>query len=131
MKNSNMQRTPSSPEGFWPNLDKEFFYKTQTPPWLLPKKRKTKGDTPKYYFDLTDEELKWEQSGEVTTSNRYELLDQEDTPARPSCKEGTPISRKRNKFFKFNPSVSPDFSYRFSFKDYQDCTVIIARVANN
>ena len=107
-------QAPGSPEGFWPNPDKEFFHKTQTPPWLLPKKRKTKGDTPKYYFDLTDEELKWEQSGEVPTSNRYELLNQEDTPTRPSCREGTTISRKKNK--------SPDFSSRFGFKDYMTCT---------
>merc|ERR1712179_394005 len=103
-------QTPGSPEGFWPNPDKELFYKVQTPRWLIPKKRKTKGDTSNYFYDLTDEELKWEQGGEITTSNRYKLL--EDTPARPTCVEGTPISRKND---------LPDFSLRFSFKEFLPC----------
>ena len=37
-----------SPKGFWPNLDQEPFYKCQTPPWEVPKKRKSGGTKSRY-----------------------------------------------------------------------------------
>ena len=121
--NSPIPKSTGSPEGFWPNPVKEMFYRAQTtPPWLLPKKRKTKGDVSKFYFyDLLDEELIWDDCGEVTTSNRYKML--EDNPTVTPCTDST--SRKKNKLPKLSNlknSVSPDFSLRFDFKDYLPCT---------
>ena len=113
-------RTPGSPVGFWPNPDKEYFYKVQTPPWLLPKKRKPKGDTQEFYYDLSDEELKWKHSGEITTSNRFDLLSQEDNYFSLTNKEVTPSSSRKNEF-KFNSMQAPDFSSNFSFDEYKTC----------
>ena len=59
-----------SPRGFWPNPDKEFFYKTQTPPWKVPKKRKSRG-SPTRFTRLNNNKIEGE---EVITRNRFGLL---------------------------------------------------------
>ena len=70
---------------------------------------------------MTDEDIKWKYSGEVTTCNKFELLDQEDTLSSSTCKEGTLSSSKKNKNFKFNHIVVSDFSFNFNFNDSQTC----------
>ena len=113
-------RSPRSPVGFWPNPDKEYFYKVQTPPWAIPRKRKPKGDSQEFYYDLSDEELKWKHSGEITTSNRFELLSQEDICFSLTSKEDIPSPSKKNKS-KFNSMQAPDFRSNFCFSDNNTC----------
>ena len=106
--------SPGSPVGFWPNPEKECFYRVQTPPWVVPRKRKSKGDSQEFYYDLYDEELKWKYSGEVTTSNRFDLLSQEDVHFSSTHQEDMPSPSKKNKL-KLSTKQASDFSSNFYF----------------
>merc|ERR1711874_598200 len=59
-----------SPKGFWPHPEKENFYKLQTPPWKVPKKRKFRGGLSK----SKEFEPNKSKGGEITTHNRFNLL---------------------------------------------------------
>ena len=83
--------SPKSPAGFWPHPEKEIFYKTLTPPWRVPMRRKTRGSKHDFYYDLTNDELIWKKSGEVTTFNRFELIDPEEPLLNASDHEETYI----------------------------------------
>ena len=65
----------SSPEGFWPNPQKEKFCKKQAP-WGSPKNRNPQGILSSY--DWTTQSFSYYQGAEVTTSNKFELLTEED-----------------------------------------------------
>ena len=77
----------NSPRGFWPNPNKEMFYKAKTPPWEVPKRRKTRGNRMHYIYDLTGEELVCMKRGEITTENKFELLDENPRTTSPSRKK--------------------------------------------
>merc|ERR1711874_882902 len=63
--------------GFWPHPEKENFHKRQAP-WKVPKKRKSKG---KYYhyYDHSKESVQFTVGDEVTTTNRFLALTEEDS----------------------------------------------------
>ena len=58
----------NSPKGFWPNPDEEFFHKKQTPPWKVPKKRKSRGRPTRLTRLL---KMYNEKGEEVITQNRF------------------------------------------------------------
>ena len=87
---------PKSPEGFWPNPEKEFFYKAQTPPWEVPKKRKTRGRTQAFYYHLTSDNVVWKQCGELATFNKFDLINQEVTRLESTDKEDVYTSEKKS-----------------------------------
>ena len=62
--------------GFWPHPDKEDFFKKQTP-WKVPKKRKSK-DKSYLYFDHQKESIQLSVGDEITTSNRFQVLTEDD-----------------------------------------------------
>ena len=104
----------NSPKGFWPNPDEEYFYKSQTPPWIVPKRRKCRGRL-NHYYDLTEENLKWNQCEEVITHNRFnplnstniELINKED-------KKTTEEDKSEN--------LQEGYSEQVTYKnDYFDC----------
>ena len=105
--------SPGSPVGFWPNPEKECFYRVQTPPWVVPRRKKPKGDSQEFFYDFYDEELIWKYSGEVTTSNRFDVLSQEDLHFS-TCKEELQGPSKKNKP-KFSSKQASDFSSNFYF----------------
>ena len=74
-KKNPLNRSPKSPEGFWPNPEKELFNKPLTPPWEVPRKRKTRGREPDYYYNVTNDNIEWKKCGEITTSNRFDYLE--------------------------------------------------------
>ena len=63
--------------GFWPHPEKENFYKRQAP-WKVPKKRKSKGKYYHYYHH-SKESVQFTAHAEVTTSNRFLVLTEEDS----------------------------------------------------
>ena len=59
-----------SPEGFWPNPNKEMFGKNKTPPWQVPTRRKASGYRKRnYFYDLNEEKIIFTKGGEITTEN--------------------------------------------------------------
>ena len=64
-----------SPRGFWPHPDKEKFIRKQ-PPWRIPKKRKPQESL--CYYDCVNQSFYYAKGTEVTTSNRYDLLSEEE-----------------------------------------------------
>ena len=67
----------SSPEGFWPIPYREAFNLYKPTPWTVPKKRtpRKKKEKDLYFYDPTEEELCISRGGEVTTRNRFLVLD--------------------------------------------------------
>ena len=65
----------SSPKGFWPNPDQEPFFKNQTPPWVVPKRRNTRGEQTRLYTLNS----KNESGKEVITTNRFSLLNNNES----------------------------------------------------
>jgi len=61
----------NSPKGFWPNPELESFFKLQTPPWEVPRKRKPKGDPSRLKLIKP---IKYD-GGEITTRNRFKALE--------------------------------------------------------
>ena len=122
-RGSCVPNTPKSPEGFWPNPEKEYFYKRLTPSWEVPRKRKTRGDTQEFFYDLTSEEIKWKYSGEVTTCNKFELLNQEGMCLSSTNQEDIHSSGKKKEKLKFKPDS--DFIINFNLDDYQDDFVYV------
>ena len=72
-----------TPRGFWPNPDVEPYHKSQIPPWEVPRKRKNRGRTQDHYYDLSNENIVWRSGGEISTSNKYDLFNLEDTRLNP------------------------------------------------
>ena len=66
-----------SPKGFWPHPSEELFYKDQTP-WKVPKKRKSRGRS-NFYYDHMLESVQYKKCEEVITSNRFQILTEEDS----------------------------------------------------
>ena len=67
--------TQSSPEGFWPNPQKENFCRKQAP-WRSPKNRNPQGILCSY--DWSTQSFNHYQGDEVTTYNKFELLTEEE-----------------------------------------------------
>ena len=67
--------TPSSPEGFWPNPQKEKFFRKQAP-WRYSKNRNTQGILCSY--DWSTQSFNYYKGAEVTTYNKFELLTEEE-----------------------------------------------------
>ena len=66
-----------TPKGFWPHPKKELFYKYLTP-WKVPSRRKTKGRS-RMYYDFDKESIQHTPCEELITSNRFQLLTEEDS----------------------------------------------------
>ena len=69
-------------EGFWPNprLNK-FDIHNNSPPWEVPRKRKSRGGK-RHFFDLCNGELFNYYDGEIATTNRFKILE-EDPNLKP------------------------------------------------
>ena len=65
----------TSPRGFWPHPDKERFYRKQAP-WKVPRKRKPQGCY--YFYNYKEESVYHVKGAEVTTSNRFQVLSEEE-----------------------------------------------------
>ena len=80
-----------STKGFWPNIDQEPFYKSQTPPWEVPRKRKTGGSNSRFNDSNTN---KYESDHErIETKNRFYLLNP-DLNLSESDNDTIPMNRK-------------------------------------
>ena len=116
--------SPKSPAGFWPNPDKELFYKIQTPPWEVPKKRKTRGRTQEFYYDLTNDNIIWKQCGEIATFNKFDLIDPEETRLKSTDPEDIYTSDKKTNditftdFHEYNDFFAGDSVINESFHDF-------------
>ena len=62
----------NSPKGFWPNPDQEPFHKCQTPPWEVPRKRKTGGLKSRYNHSANNESESDHEK--IVTRNKFYLL---------------------------------------------------------
>ena len=62
--------TRESPKGFWPHPDEEYFHKLQTPPWKVPKERKSRGSQSRFNRIEPNKTV----GGEITTHNRFSPL---------------------------------------------------------
>ena len=62
--------TKESPKGFWPHPDEEYFYKTQTPPWKVPKERKSRGSQTRFHGLEPNKTV----GEEIITYNRFSPL---------------------------------------------------------
>ena len=90
----------NSPKGFWPNPTKEGFHRNEKHPWEVPMKRKPRGSRNKFYFDLSEEDIKYFSSGKITTSNKFGLLDPDnielkEATSRSSGQKMSSPSRKK------------------------------------
>ena len=67
----------SSPEGFWPIPYREAFDLNISASWTVPRKRTSRKKKEKdfYFYDPMEEELCISRGGEVTTKNRFLVLD--------------------------------------------------------
>ena len=107
----------NSPKGFWPNPDEEYFYKTQNPPWIVPRRRKCRGRL-KHYYDFADEDLKMNLCEEVITQNRFKLLDstnislvnKEDVKTKEEDKSRTLQERSSEQISCNNDNINISFS---------------------
>ena len=102
-----------SPKRFWPNPDEEMFYKARTPPWEVPTRRKTRGSKVKFLYDLTGKNIMYMNSGEVTTSNKFELLDLEEDTSSSTDHESTSPSRKKREELSLKSSEGELFDTGF------------------
>ena len=97
-----------SPKGFWPNVDNEPFYKFQSPPWEVPRKRKSGGTISSLNaFVAKDNALLLDK--DLITKNKYYLISQEACESRnntPNC--GLICNTSVNNPAKFN-SVLPNY----------------------
>ena len=117
----------NSTKGFWPNPDEEYFYKTQTPPWKVPRRRKFRGRL-KYYYDYGDEALKSEMCEEVITQNRFQPLDSnytrfmnnEDLRTKEEDNFGNLQERSPEQISLINTSVNISLSESNSFNNYMN-----------
>ena len=123
----------SSPEGFWPIPYREAFDLLKSTPWTVPRKRTSRKKKEKdlYFYDPTEEELCISRGGEVTTMNRFSVLDtshseihHEVLPDLPDSPD-SPINHDRgdilhdsyedfmfNNYISFNPVSYKFTSYR-------------------
>ena len=96
-KNDSTNINYSSPEGFWPIPRKEAFQLTSSPTWTVPKRRNSrkKKGSEFYFYDTTEEDICFSKGGEVTTKNRFSVLEdtscseKKESPTRSSKKEDT------------------------------------------
>ena len=111
-----------SPRGFWPNPDEEMFYKARTPPWEVPNRRKTRGNKINYVYDLTGEELIYMKSGEVTTKNKFELLEETSSSTEPSRKkrEETPLKSLKSSEGTYDDNEVRNYSRNILYPSYDD-----------
>ena len=69
---------------------------------------------------MTSEDIRWKYSGEVTTCNKFELLNQEDTYLSSTSQENTYSSRKKKENFEFSSIPDSNFISIFNLNDSQD-----------
>ena len=117
-------KQPESPAGFWPNPEEELFYKRQTPLWKVPRKRKSRGGAQEFYFDLEKNDIIWKKCGEITTHNKFDLIDPDMTRFETNDHEDFYISSKKNSDIPyFDLNIYDDFFtegdvINESFKDF-------------
>ena len=103
---------------------RNFFYKIQTPPWEVPKKRKTRGRTQEFYYDLTNDNIIWKQCGEIATFNKFDLIDPEETRLKSTDPEDIYTSDKKTNdipfidFHEYNDFFAGDSVINESFHDF-------------
>ena len=124
-------RGPVSPKGFWPNPEEDTFLVDASTPWEVPKRRKLRGHK-KYFFDSTTENIKSFSNGEVTTANRYKVLEdyytEEDTlsyldpPSRMKKEKKTSRMKKEKKTS--TPSEGALYKGYTLYNDYSDFFMI-------
>ena len=70
----------NSPKDFWTPPSKEAVKSTHSPTWEVPNRRnpRSKKKCEFYYYGPVEEDIYFSRGGEVTTMNRFSLL--EDTP---------------------------------------------------
>ena len=106
--------------GFWPHPEKENFNKRQAP-WKVPKKRKSKG---KYYhyYDHSKESVQFTVGAEVTTSNRFQVLTEEDSLANQIFppEEVSPPEERMFADIQTQPPEETSFSEERSFFDFMN-----------
>ena len=80
-----------SPKGFWPHPNEELFHKLLTP-WKVPRKRKPRGRS-RLYYDHALESVQYRQCEEAITSNRFQILSEEDSanPITQAQEEKSPL----------------------------------------
>merc|ERR1711942_148745 len=130
----NADTTPTSncslPEGFWqvPKVlppyvpeEEQGGLNTKDPTWIVPKKRKSrkKGQRKFHFYNTTEEELCFSNGEEVTTSNRFSVL--EDT-LHNEKKEPT-VRRYKKEDFPHLPHsvVQPDLYDLYDWIDVKHC----------
>ena len=118
----------NSPKGFWPNPNEEFFHIRQTPPWKVPRKRKSRGRLFRLYYDIGKETLDQDKGEEVFTQNRFKPLNYLTTRLNDheDCKifEDNKLKTSRKEIRSPEPSpiyyihVNDSFSEYNSFVDF-------------
>merc|ERR1711942_444918 len=94
--------------GIPPNIDLEAVQPTNSPTWTVPKKRNSRKKKGRnfYFYDTIEEDICFSTGGEVTTKNRFSVLEdtfypeKRESPTKSSKKEDTSYSE-----------VLPDFLY--------------------
>ena len=69
-----LESSTSSPRGFWPNPNKEKFLRKQAP-WRKTKKKPQENFC---FYEWTNQSFNYSAGAEVSTSNRFDLLSEED-----------------------------------------------------
>ena len=113
--------TVSSPGGFWPDPDKEGFYRNDNHPWEVPRKRKPRGSKESYYyFDMTTGETVMNRRKIPEDQNRFALLD-------PDFEENPPVCSYRldsgDTLFQSYDNLFYNINARFDVPDCYTCFV--------
>ena len=129
----------SSPEGFWPLQRKGDVHSAHSPTWEVPNRRKPRNKNKKksefYFYDTNEEDIHFSRGGEVTTKNRFSLLEdtpcygkkesltrseiKEDTPHKEVSPDWTDMQEKKNLFYNKYDDFLSDNIFQYDSTAYR------------